>query len=57
MPGGIGWRFKHDVGALKLEDSVYFGSGITPRKTKQIAIYGNMSTDHAAVKWSLKKEG
>ncbi len=56
MPGGIGWRFKHDVGALKLEDSVYFGSGITPRKTKQIAIYGNMNTNHAAVKWSLKKE-
>ena len=56
MHGGIGWRFKHDCGALKLEDSVYFGSGITPRKTKQIAIYGNMSADNACVKWSLKRE-
>tara|TARA_R110001592_G_scaffold3525_8_gene19843 strand:+ start:7436 stop:9067 length:1632 start_codon:yes stop_codon:yes gene_type:complete len=57
MPGGIGWRFKHDVGALKLEDSVYFGEGITPRKTNQIAIYGTMSADQAIVKWSLKREG
>ncbi len=55
MHGGIGWRFKYDFGALKLEDSVYFGSGITPRKTKQIAIYGNMSADKACVKWSFSK--
>ena len=57
MPGGMGWRFKHDVGVLKLEDSVYFGEGVTPRKTQQIALYGSMSADHAVVKWSLKKEG
>lgn len=57
MKGGIGWRFKHDVGELKLEDSIYFGSGIIPRKTKQIVLYGQMSTDHACVKWSFKREG
>ncbi len=56
MKGGIGWRFKHDVGRLELEDSVYIGNGITPRKTKQIAIYGQMSSDHARVKWSFKRE-
>ena len=57
MRGGAGWRFKHDVGRLELEDSVYIGNGINPRKTKQIAIYGKMSSDHARVKWSFKREG
>jgi len=57
MKGGMGWRFKHDFGRLELEDSVYIGNGITPRKTKQIAIYGQMDSDHARVKWSLKREG
>ena len=57
MKGGIGWRFKHDAGKLELEDSVYIGSGIAPRKTKQIVIYGQMNTDQARVKWSFKREG
>ncbi|MBI1300575.1 MAG: heparinase [Alphaproteobacteria bacterium] len=56
MPGGIGWRFKCSAGVLALEDSLYLGSGITPRKTKQIVIYGRMTESDARVKWSFKRE-
>ncbi|MFP4386676.1 MAG: heparinase II/III family protein [Alphaproteobacteria bacterium] len=56
MRGGIGWRFKYDVGELKLEDSVYIGKGIIPRKTSQIVVYGKMSLDNAFIKWSFKRE-
>ncbi len=56
MPGGVGWRFSRSAGGLALEDSLYLGSGITPRKTKQIVIYGQMSEDEACVKWTLKRE-
>lgn len=57
MPGGIGWRFRFGAGALLIEDSVYLGSGITPRKTKQLVIYGRMDGEKACVKWSLRREG
>jgi uncharacterized heparinase superfamily protein len=57
MPGGVGWRFKNAAGALSLEDSVYLGSGVTPRKTKQIVIHGKMTTDNACIKWTMKREG
>ncbi|MCB1783575.1 MAG: heparinase II/III family protein [Alphaproteobacteria bacterium] len=57
IPGGVGWRFHFGHGALLLEDSIYLGSGITPRKTKQLVIYGQMSGEFSCVKWSLKREG
>jgi uncharacterized heparinase superfamily protein len=57
MPGGVGWRFAHGVGALLIEDSIYLGSGIVPRKTKQLVIYGQMEGEFACVKWSAKREG
>ncbi len=56
MTGGIGWRFSRSAGVLALEDSLYIGSGVSPRKTKQIVIYGQMSEDEARIKWSLKRE-
>ncbi len=56
VPGGTSWRFVHSEGALKLEDSLYLGAGITPQKTKQIVIHGNMSNDNTRLKWALKKE-
>lgn len=56
MKGGIGWRFKYSAGLLKLEDSLYIGQGITPRKTKQIVIYNTISEQSSCVKWSLKQE-
>lgn len=55
-PGGSRWRFSLSAGALALEDSLYLGKGVTPRKTKQMAIYGQMSESFAQVKWRLKQE-
>ena len=57
QPGGVGWRFKRSAGAIALEDSLYLGDGQTPRKTKQIVIYGQMTDENATIKWSLKREG
>lgn len=57
IPGGIGWRFHFGNGALLLEDSIYLGEGITPRKTKQLVVYAQMEGEHTNVKWSLKREG
>lgn len=57
LPGGAGWRFFHSGGALALENSIYMGEGARPRKTKQIVIYAQMSTDHALMKWALQREG
>ncbi len=56
MSGGVGWRFSRSAGVLALEDSLYLGNGSTPRKTKQIVIYGQMTEDEARIKWSLKRE-
>ncbi len=57
MTGGIGWRFRHSLGDLKIEDSLYLGNGISHKKTSQIVIYGQMSKDNACINWSLKREG
>lgn len=57
VPGGSSWRFVHSEGVLKIEDSLYLGTGITPQKTKQIVIHGNMPGDHARLQWALKREG
>lgn len=57
IAGGSGWRFKHSGITLTLEDSVYLGQGITPRKTKQIVITHTISADNVPIKWSLKRDG
>lgn len=57
MPGGVGWRFHHAGGILKLENSIYLGEGTRPRKTKQLVIYGRMVDDSAQIKWALQREG
>ncbi len=56
LPGGAGWRFFHSGGALSLENSIYLGEGVRPRKTKQLVITGAMDTDHARIKWALQRE-
>lgn len=56
VPGVSRWRFIHSAGELALEDSLYLGKGITPRKTKQLVIYGQMTEEQAQVKWCLKHE-
>ncbi|NCC21383.1 MAG: heparinase [Alphaproteobacteria bacterium] len=56
LPGGTGWRFIHNAGELALEDSVYLGSEGTPRRSRQLVIYGVMESDFAQIKWSLRKQ-
>ena len=57
LPSGVGWRFQSSLGTLSLEESIYLGEGAVPRKTKQIVIYGRMTTDKATIKWALRREG
>jgi len=58
LQNGSGWRFVQQGGVhLALENSIYLGEGTTPRKTKQIVIYGNIESDFTEVKWALQREG
>jgi uncharacterized heparinase superfamily protein len=56
LNNGTGWRFTIVGGELELENSVYLGTGIRPRKTKQLVIRGKMTKDHAQFKWALQLE-
>lgn len=56
LNNGTGWRFTIVGGELELENSVYLGQGIRPRKTKQLVIRGQMTDDHAQFKWALQLE-
>lgn len=56
LNNGTGWRFTIVGGTLSLDNSVYLGSGIRPRKTKQLVIHGKMESDHAQFKWALQQE-
>ncbi len=56
LNNGTGWRFTANGGKLELENSVYLGQGIRPRKTKQLVIKGVMDTDHSQFKWALQLE-
>lgn len=57
LPGGVGWRFHYSAGRLALEDSVYLGEGGQVRKTKQLAIYGQVSCKQAQILWAVQREG
>lgn len=57
LPSGIGWRFRFGGGGLMLEDSIYMGDGVKPRKTKQLAIYSQATEKELRIKWALQKEG
>ena len=57
LPGGVGWRFKHNGGTLSLEDSIYMGEGAQPRKSKQLVINGQIIDIYNQFKWCLRKEG
>jgi len=56
LPRGDGWRFLAVGGTLALEDSIYFGSGHTPRRTRQIVVSGAVESGGAQVKWALRRE-
>jgi len=56
LPGGSGWRFSTTGATLSLENSIYLGEGVHPRKTKQIVLRTTMDTDTAQIKWALQRE-
>ncbi len=56
LPGGTGWRFTASGATLVLEDSIYLGEGIRPRKSKQLVIMANMDIDTLQIKWALQRE-
>lgn len=56
LKNGTGWRFTIIGGDLDIENSIYLGKGIRPRKTKQLVIRGAMEEDHRQFKWALQLE-
>lgn len=56
LPSGLGWRFTASGAPLEIEDSIYLGEGIRPRKTKQLVITAEMDSDHFQFKWALQRE-
>jgi len=64
LPGGQGWRFRSGLPegiSAGLEDSVYFGDGMTARRSRQIVLAGPLNAAGAAtettVKWAIQREG
>jgi uncharacterized heparinase superfamily protein len=55
IPGGEGWRFTTDGARLALENSVYLGTGVRPRKTKQIVLHAALDGTTARIRWALRK--
>jgi uncharacterized heparinase superfamily protein len=48
------WQFSTRGGTMSLEESVFLGDDLGPRRTQQIVIRG--STENAApVKWALRR--
>ncbi len=56
LPGGTGWRFTASGAPLVIEESIYLGEGIRPRKSKQLVITAQMDTDLLQIKWALQRE-
>ncbi|HEU4839054.1 MAG TPA: heparinase II/III family protein [Micavibrio sp.] len=56
LPGGTGWRFSASGATLDLEESVYLGEGIRPRKSQQLVIMADMDADTLQIKWALQRE-
>jgi uncharacterized heparinase superfamily protein len=52
---GQGWRWRGMGGVVRLEDSVYLGSGGDVRRTQQIAMTGSAGTEALVFKWALTK--
>lgn len=55
-PSGTGWRFTVKGAKMTLEDSLFIGEGVTPRKTKQIVLQTPIFHDQNFVKWALQAE-
>ena len=61
QPGHVGWRFRTDGGPMRIEESVYLGSGSQPVRTQQIVISGGAygdsdgETKSNRVRWSIRR--
>lgn len=55
LPSGTTWTFFCDGANLKLENSIFLGSGLKPQKSQQIVLTTRMASDKMQVKWALQK--
>lgn len=53
---GTGWRFVCDGAPVALEESVYGGTGETPRRSQQIVLSGITEGGPTNIPWELKRE-
>jgi uncharacterized heparinase superfamily protein len=52
-----GWRFRTDTDAVTLDDSVYFGSGPTARRTNVLLISGQTDgSGETTIRWAFRRE-
>ncbi len=54
LPNKTAWQFNARGGTMSLEDSVFLGDALGPRKTQQIVIRGSTETA-AGVNWALRR--
>ncbi len=61
QPGHVGWRFRTDGGAMRIEESVYLGKGERPVRSQQVVISGTAFADSDGetrsnrVRWSIRR--
>ena len=53
---GSGWRFRSDAETIALEDTIYLGSGTTPRRSNAIVIAGKSGVGEVTVRWAFHRE-
>ena len=56
LPGGTGFRFYAQGAEMSIEDSIYFGQGHSPVKSKQIVLTAALSEAMTSVEWLIKLE-
>jgi len=54
LPNKTAWQFNARGGTMSLEESVFLGDALGPRKTQQIVIRGSTETD-GPVNWALRR--
>jgi uncharacterized heparinase superfamily protein len=54
LPNKTAWQFNARGGTMSLEDSVFLGDALGPRKTQQIVIRGSTETA-GPVNWALRR--
>ena len=54
LPNKTAWQFNARGGIMSLEDSVFLGDALGPRKTQQIVIRGSTETT-GPLNWALRR--